>query len=154
MKIGGIILTVASIFIGCAKPAEDPGITELETVEVGAAPDAELSTELDEQARQVSIDVGGELPNDIPSDLPIYSPSSLVDFGEIDSRRRYIAVDTSAVPSRVRSDLTSQLAAVGWELSTGTETELVLAKSGHSLTVVIEDLKPGTRLRYEYEPRR
>jgi len=154
MKIAAISLALASLFIGCAKPAEDPGITELETVEVGAAVDAELSTELDEQAHQVVVEMAGELPNDIPPDLPIYSPSSLVDFGEIDSGRRYVSVDTAAVPSRVGRDVRQQLATAGWEMTADSESKLGFVRSGHSLTVLIEDLKPGTRVRYEYEPRR
>jgi hypothetical protein len=153
MKSGAIFLALASVSIGCGKPAEDPGITELETVEVGVAPDAQLSTEFDDQAHQVVVEVGGELPNDIPPDVPIYSPSSLVDFGEIDGRRRYVSFDTSATPSRVGSDVTQQLANVGWELTAGSESKLEFVKTGRSLTVVIEALKPGTRLRYEYAPR-
>jgi hypothetical protein len=125
----------------------------LETVEIGSAPDAELSTDLDEQGRQVEIEVSGVLPTDVPLDVPIHSPSSVIDFGQVDEVRRYVAVDTSAGVSIVRGKLISELGAEGWALASEAGSSLEFDKAGSSLVVVVDDLKPGTRLRYEYHPR-
>ncbi len=153
MRLGLVFMVLMLVAHGCGKPASDQGITELDTVEVGAAPDSGLSTEFDEQARQVVSESAGVLPTDIPLDVPIHSPSSLVDFGEASEQRRYVAVDTSANVSRVRGQVISKLASAGWELSNEADPRLEFNKAGNSLIVVVEDLEPGTRLRYEYSPR-
>ncbi len=154
MKRGFVCLALLILVVGCNRPpSRDRGITELEDIDIGAAPDAELSTELDEQGRRIAIEVSGVLPTDVPLDVPIHSPSSLIDFGEVDEQRRYVAVDTSAGMSTVRGRLVSELGTQGWALASEEESKLEFSKAGRSLVVVVEDLKPGTRLRYEYKPR-
>lgn len=153
MRMSSVCMALLLLVYGCSKPARDQGITELDTVEVGDASDAEFSTEFDEQARQVVTEAAGVLPTDIPLDVPIHSPSSLVDFGEAGEQRRYVAVDTSANVRKIRREIVSELASAGWELSNDTEPRMEFSKAGNSLSVVVQDLKPGTRLRYEYSPR-
>jgi len=154
MKRGFVRLGLLILVVGCNRaPSKDRGTTELEDIDIGAAPDAELSTELDEQGRQVAIEVSGVLPTDVPLDVPIHSPSSLVDFGEVDEQRRYLAVDTSAGVGTVRGQLVSELGDQGWALASEAGSKLEFSKAGRLLVVVVEDLKPGTRLRYEYKPR-
>ena len=153
MRIVITSLLLSCVWIGCRQPANDQGITELETVEVGAAPDAELSTELDEQAKRIVVESSGVLPTDIPLDVPIYSPASLVDFGKAAENRNFVAVDTSAAVARVRDQVTSELTASGWKIDSASDSNLEFGKDGAALTVLLEDLKQGTRLRYEYTPR-
>lgn len=153
MRLGSIVMALLLLAFGCSKSARDQGITELDTVEIGEAPDAGFSTEFDEQARQVVTEAAGVLPTDIPLDVPIHSPSSLIDFGEAGEQRRYVAVDTSANVSKIRQKVVSELASAGWELSSDADPRMEFSKAGNSLIVVVEDLRPGTRLRYEYSPR-
>lgn len=152
MRIEVVCLSLLMSTIGCNKPAEDTGVTELETVEIGSAIDAELSTELDEQGRRVAVEVAGVLPGDLPPEVRIYSPSSVVDFGDLDDRHRFVTVDVAAPPDRVRAGVGAQLEGAGWNRVTETKARLDFVQGSRALSVGIEDLASGTRLRYEYEP--
>lgn len=138
--------------LGCSQAVEDTGVTELETVDIGSAIDAELSTELDKQGRRVAVEVSGVLPGDLPPEVRIYSPSSVVDFGDIDERRRFVTVDVGAPVGRVRAEVRAQLEAAGWKRVSETEVRLDFVQGSRALGIGIEDLASGTRLRYEYEP--
>ena len=153
MRLGIALSCIALTSVGCGSQAKDTGITELETVDIDEAIDAELSTEADERGRQVVAAVSGVLPTDIPVDLPIYAPSSLVDFGDIEGGLKYVAVDTSGPVEKVRGEATGQLGGAGWQVVSETESSLEIAKASQSVTVTFEDLKPGTRVRYQYTPR-
>ena len=151
MKRKWIFLPLVALIFGCNQaPQKNQGVIELETVDIGAAPDAGLSTEGDEQGRYVAADVAGVLPTDVPADVTIYSPSSLVDFGELDDGRRFLAVDTPSNLESVRSQVVSELEAVGWRLASEQNSRLRFTKANAQLIVVLEDLEAGSRIRYEY----
>ena len=150
VSLTAIVLLVA----GCGRTSGGRyGGGEVETVDVDAGLGAELTTEFDEQARQVDASVAGVVPLDFPADVPIYSPSSLVDFGEIDGSRRYLEFDTTEPPSAVRGKLKSALINKGWIPSPSTGGVESYLKGSHRLGIQLSDLRPGTRIRYEYEPR-
>ena len=148
------LAVIAILLAGCGQtPAARRGIGDVETVEVDAGPGAELTTEFDEQAQQLDSSLAGVVPEDFPEDVPIYTPSSLVDFGEIREGWRYLEFDTAKTPPAVRAKLKTGLVDNGWLPSTaggGVESYL---KGGRRLGINLSDLHPGTRIRYEYEPR-
>ncbi len=134
---------------GCGdRPAPPPA--PLETVDVDAAPDAELSTADDPQAAPRGPEVAGVLPGGVPRDLPLYKPSSLVAYGEVSAGRHFIVLDTPDPPAGVRGWLDQRLAAAGWQpAGPGAWRH---PRGDRRLTVTFEPLGRGTRLRLEYPP--
>ena len=147
-----ILLTGVGIVIaGCDRSApKQQKPQELETVEVGGGLDAELTTELDQKARQVAIEVGGVLPSDFPSDLPVFSPSSVVDFGQLPSGGGFVVVDSPVPVDEVRSSLASQLQRSGWGVESIGDTGNTYSKGGKRVRLTLTDLTSATRIRYEY----
>ena len=70
--------------LGACSPAPPPAAErapELATVEVSAAPDAAYSIADDKVERRANPNaIAGALPDGFPTDIPVYLPSSLVDF--------------------------------------------------------------------------
>lgn len=141
-----LILVIVSISAGCRRQTESRGeLKELETVDVGVAPDAGLTTESDEQARREAVRTAGVLPSDFPSGLPTFAPGSIVDFGP-----GFVDVDTSVSISEVRSSLSAQITRAGWSAERLGDRALSFSRSGRSVEIVLTDLSPGTRIRYSY----
>lgn len=134
-------------FAGCAAPTSED--KEIDTVDV--TPGLEVDTSGDEQARARQPALSGILPTDFPRDLPLYLPASLVDYGESEAGRPTVTLLTADEISRVRRDLHAKLAAAGWESSSGAAGTEVLKKGGARAWLVLEDGRPGTRYRYEYQ---
>lgn len=147
------VVGLGALLFACSRPSsERREPVDLQTVDIEPAPDAELSTELDEKGRRPSTGLGGVLPTSVPRDLAVYEPSSLVDFGELADGRHFIEVDTPAPLSGVRIQVIDRLRAVDWEVSSESETSLVLSKGGRRLTVTLRQAGRGTRIRYEFVP--
>jgi hypothetical protein len=146
-------LLVVVIVLGAACDRSAPKqqkIKELETVEVGGGPDAALTTELDQKARQVAIEVGGVLPSDFPSDLPVFSPSSVVDFGQLPTGGGFVEVDSPVPVDEVRSSLATLLQRSGWSVEAIGDAGNTYSKGGHRVRLTLTDLTSATRIRYEY----
>ncbi len=94
--------------------------------------------------------LAGVLPSDFPPDLPVFRPSSIVDFGQPTSASRFVTVDTSAPAGQARGSLEGQLRRAGWRLEPISESTWSCTKDGRRVRVVLEDLRSGTRIRYEY----
>jgi hypothetical protein len=110
-----LVLTAVLLAAGGCQRSKDGGPAEkLETVEVGEGFDVGLTTAYDQKAKQVGPEVAGVLPDGFPRDLPLYTPSSLVDFGEADAGLQYLEFDTSDSAAVVRRRLEAKLAASGW----------------------------------------
>jgi len=152
MRLVGIAM-LSLLFVGACGRRTGPGSDEskpLETVEVDEGPEAALTTEYDEfAAPRPAQEMAGVLPSDLPSDVPVFSPSSLVDFGS-PGGERYVELDTSAPMNGVRASLESQLSNAGWRSSGSSGEAMVFTKAGRELRVVLQDLSAGTRVRYEY----
>lgn len=153
MRMVGIMMSGLLLLLGACGRGAGPGSDEvkpLETVDVDEGPEAALTTEHDEfAAPRPAQEIAGILPSDFPSDVPVFSPSSLVDFGS-PGTERYVELDTSAPIGRVRSSVESDLSSSGWSSSGSASEALVFVKAGRELRVVLRDLSPGTRIRYEY----
>lgn len=129
------------------------GDTELETVDVAAAPDAAVSTEFDEQARQPPAqEMAGVLPSSFPAGMLVFSPASVVDFGDLPGEREFVVLDTSAGVSQVRLTFGNRVATSGWLVEPLDGDGYAFSRGGQRVLVNLEDLGAGTRIRYEYEP--
>ena len=152
MRMVGIVMSGLLLLGACGRGA-GPGSDQakpLETVDVDEGPEATFTTEHDEfAAPRPAQEIAGILPSDFPSDVPVFSPSSLVDFGS-PGTERYVELDTSAPIAGVRSSVESGLSSSGWSSSGSASEALVFVKAGRELRVVLRDLSPGTRIRYEY----
>ncbi|TNF70718.1 MAG: hypothetical protein EP299_13435 [Acidobacteria bacterium] len=142
-----VLLLVA---VGCQRSGERGPAEKLDTVEVGEGFDAGLTTAFDQKAKQVGGEkISGVLPQGFPRDLPLYTPSSLVDFGEADAGMHYLEFDTSDGAAVVRRRLEADLANSGWRpLSADLTTSFV--KGDRQVTLAVRDLSPGARIRYVY----
>ena len=117
--------------------------------------DAELSTEDDLKAvERASPSIFGLLPGDVPSDLPVFSPSSVVDFGQLGGGRAYVELDAGARRDAVRAWLGTRLPAAGWSIGAIGDTVVQAHRGPESVEYRLTDLGSGTRIRLEYEPRR
>lgn len=155
MQARPIGLVALAVALACGAPAESPrgrakterrAADQLETVDVGGAIDADLSTSGDEQARGVGSHVAGVLPGGFPRDLPLPKPSTLVDFGAADGRS-FVVLRSSQAVGQLRPRWESQLSAAGWKRA-GAEW----SRNGRRVRIGVEDAAPGTRVRIEYRP--
>jgi hypothetical protein len=136
--------------LGCPRPSgpNDPGAI------VDVPPSIEVTTENDPKERYRPPEFAGVLPSDFPADLPIYKPSSLMDFGE--TQRGYLVSMLSPDRlSKVRRMLHENLSSDGWSAThaspaKGKGESVVLRKDGRRVWLHLEDGRPGTVYRFEY----
>ncbi|MEE9562346.1 MAG: hypothetical protein V3W50_04680 [Thermoanaerobaculia bacterium] len=149
-RIGVLLLAAALLVaIGCQRSQDRERAEKLETVDVGEGLGAGLTTAYDEQAKQIGPEISGVLPQGFPRDVPLYTPSSLVDFGEADAGMHYLVFDTSGSAAVVRRRLQADLSKSGWRpLSADLAASFV--KGDRQVGLTIRDLSPGARIRYVY----
>lgn len=140
------VLLVTSACSPASPPAAEK-TSDLETVEVTAAPDAAYSTADDRVERRADPGaMAGALPDGFPPDIPVYRPSSLVDFTARPEGGFVVAFATPAEVSIVASAMTQKLRAAGWQAGTaGTWT-----KAGRKLRLTVEPSAAGSRFRLEF----
>lgn len=131
---------------GPAPPAGEPAPPQATTVEVGAAPDATLSTASDRVETRHESAFAGVLPTGFPKDVPVYEPSSLVDFGE-GGGWSYSVFQTSQDLAVARQRFQELLRARGW----AADSAAGFVKQGRHLRVEFESAHPGARIRVEYQ---
>ena len=123
---------------------------ELETVDVGGGYDANLSTEEDQRERRIEADIGGVLPSDFPPEMPVFTPSSIVDFGQPGGSGNYVVVDTPVPMSEVESLLATRIGRAGWSVDAIGDEGTIYLREGRRVRVIVADLGSGSRIRYEY----
>lgn len=149
-----LIAFLAMLASACAPPPPEEPV-ELETVDVELPIDAELSTENDLKAvKRAAEAISGLVPGDVPSDLPLFSPSSVVDFGDAGGGRSYVELDTGARPDAVRRWLGERLPAAGWSVGAIGDALVEAHKGPATVEYRLTGLGSGTRIRLEYQPRR
>lgn len=120
---------------------------ELATVEVTAAPDAALSTADDRIERRADANaMAGALPDGFPPDIPVYRPSSLVDFAARPEGGYRVAFASPSEASTVRSAMTGKLAAAGWQAGAPGDW----TKAGRRLRLTVESSAAGSRFHLEF----
>jgi len=141
---------VAACFAGaCSPPAPDEPLV-IETVDVAPPLDAELSTEDDQKAVARAAQISGLVPGDVPPDLPLFVPSSVVDFGGPSGGRSYVELDTSEPIAAVRRWLGERLPAAGWTVGAIGDDLVQAHKGAARVDFRLADQGPGTRIRLEY----
>ena len=140
----GVVLMIG--LVACERSADDAKPPqELETVDIGGGLDAGLTTEFDEKARQVGIELGGVLPSDFPAAMPTLSPASVVDFGP-----GFVELDTPLPLSEAQSSLGGQIRRAGWAIDSTGEAGSLYSRDGRQVRVTLTAAGTGTRIRYEY----
>ena len=144
------VLSSALLLGAACSPAPPPAAErsqELATVEVTAAPDAALSTAEDRIERRADPNaMAGALPDGFPPDIPVYRPSSLVDFTARPEGGYRVAFASPAEASTVRSAMTRKLGAAGWQAGAPGDW----TKAGRKLRFTVESSAAGSRFHLEF----
>ncbi len=137
----------------CARKAARPAAGgELETVDVSAAPDAAASLAEDgiEQRRaEPAGGVAGALPEGFPKEVPLPTPSSLVDFAAAGSGGLSVTLEIQESAAAVESSYRRRLQAAGF----ASGADGVWRRDGRSLRFSVESHQGVARLVLEVLPR-
>ncbi len=138
---------IAAAACSPAPPPVADKAPELATVEVTAAPDAAYSTAEDRVERRADPNaLAGALPDGFPSDIPVYRPSSLVDFSPRPDGGAMVVFATPAEVATVSSAMTQKLRGAGWQPGTAGNW----TKAGRKLRLAVESTAAGSRFRIEF----
>ena len=143
-----LILGSAPWFLNCGKSepvSVDPG----EAVDVTASPVENLTTEYDEVAPERDDEqLSGVLPTGFPADVPVYTPSSLIEFGEGGSGR-FVLLATPDPNDVVRGSYRATLESAGWTPSGGGREER-FSKGDRLIKVEVRIKGSGSEIRIAY----
>ncbi|MEO8198426.1 MAG: hypothetical protein ABI689_17065 [Thermoanaerobaculia bacterium] len=145
LPVAALLVTIAA-----CNPAPPPAAEkapELATVEVTAAPDAAYSMADDRVERRADPNaLAGALPDGFPADIPVYRPSSLVDFTPRPDGGATVVFATPAEVATVSSAMRQRLLASGWQAGTSGNW----TKAGRKLRLTVESTAAGARFRVEF----
>ncbi len=148
--LAAALAVVASCGQSRRDPSQAPPDPPLETVEVGDALDAELDTSEDVvAARRPREDVGGVLPGGFPRDLPLPTPTTLVDFGDATGGGAWVLLASPRSAAALSSQLAQDLPAAGWRLSAA-GPPWTAARDGRSVRIAVTARGAGSELKIEY----
>ena len=140
-------LLAMSMACSPAPPPATERAPELATVEVAAAPDAAYSTADDRVERRVDPNaMAGALPDGFPADIPVYRPSSLVDFTPRAEGGAVVVFGTPSTAAAVTAALQQKLRAAGWQAGSAGQW----TKAGRRLHLSVESTAAGSRFRLEF----
>ena len=122
----------------------------IETVDVGESIDSQIRPEDDPRAEVRARGLVGVLPGDFPSDLWVYEPASIVDFGTAEAGRSYVALRAVATPEAVSRRLQAEEGQRDWRVSVVTPTLLTFSKEGRLVEAELEQRGNETWIRIEY----
>ncbi len=144
-----LVLAALAATWACS-PAPPPAAEkapELATVEVTAAPDAAYSTADDRVERRADPNaMAGALPDGFPADIPVYRPSSLVDFTPRPDGGAVVVFATPAEVAPVAAAMGQKLRAAGWQAGAAGQW----TKAGRKLHLAVEATAAGARFRIEF----
>lgn len=131
--------------LGACQPSiEEPEIVDTVDVE----PSLSITPDEDQTAVARAPELVGILPADFPTDLPLFLPASLVDFGTNEGAR-YVSLLTATSLQRVDRELAALLRQKGWSVSDAAGGKR-LRKGSQQVTLRLENARPGTLFHYEY----
>ena len=143
-----VALVAVSLLAGCTKESAEP--KEIETVDVSPGRTAVLTTLYDDVAPQRHESFSGVLPPGFPVALPLYDPSSLTDFGDIDTGGQYVLMFSPDNAAMVCDRMVGELRRSGWALIQGDIEHGSYRRGSRRVTMAIREAKPGTEIRVEY----
>ena len=146
-----LVAALPFLLLACGGGPEPDRDQPLETVEVGAPPDAELTLDEEVQAEVRRIRTGGVLPADFPSDFPTYPRSSLVDFGVSPAGDRFLLFDSGSRADEVEEAMLGLLRRAGWEPAAGSGGPgAAYGKRGRVVRMEIRPQKAGSAILLYY----
>lgn len=142
-----LLLALAPSLAGCGQQAADAGAGQKAPETVDIAPAISVPTDGDVEAAAPRKGLVGVLPNDFPRDLPIYLPSSVIDFGKKDGRRFVLLQSPDPRPG-VEAWLRRAAADAGYRVE-GQGGRLQLRKGERRVTLGFAG-QGTSEFRYEY----
>ena len=142
-------LAPAAFWVLACPAGGPPDEAEIETVDVRPSRTSLLTTAYDVEAPERHEAFTGVLPSDFPSDLPLYDPSNLTDFGD-HGRARFVLLFTPDAATMVRDRMRGELARSGWALIDGSLERGTWRRGSQSVILDINDARPGTEIHIEY----
>ena len=104
-------------WVGCARAPEPAENGHLETVEVGVKLDEYASLEeepVEVRRREPASGIAGVLPEGFPGDVPLPTPSSLVDFVAEPGRGLSVTLERQSPPEAARRSYEAKLRGAGF----------------------------------------
>ena len=152
MKLGlgrraACFLLALGFLAGCGEKTADAGAPPPAPETVDITPPLAPPTEGDIQAAPPRKGLVGVLPNDFPRDLPIYLPSSIIDFGKKDGRR-FVLLQSPDPRGTVEAWMRRAAGEAGYRVS-GQGGRLELRKGDRRASLGITG-QSTAELRYEY----
>jgi hypothetical protein len=146
------VLVAAILFSGCApgaEPGAEPALLESEDIVGGPTSAMTAEGDLTAQRGEASDALIGVLPEGVPSDLPIYRPSSLVDFGGGASMGvpGWVKLHSPDGAEKVTSQLRAALDASGWR---NQGDPWVRRKGDRTVRISIRSLGSGSEIEIAY----
>lgn len=135
---------------GCRRGEPTADGDAIAAVDVGEPIDSQIRPEEDERAEVRARGLLGVLPGDFPSDLWVYEPASIVDFGAAEPGRSYIALRTVAAPAEVSRRFQAEERKRGWQVAVVASTLLTFSKDGRLVEAELEQRGNETWIRIEY----
>lgn len=139
-----LLCVLAIAVLGCGADAAPRPDAELETTDVTAQPDATASLAGDVVAAPRAEGAGavaGALPSDFPRDVPLPSPSSLVDFSSSPGLRS-LTLESPLAPEAARAEYEARLRAAGFR----EDPRGGWSARGHALSFSVESFHGAARL--------
>ncbi len=143
-----VLMLGVLLWTACGAPQEETARRPSEIIDVRPMID-EVETSGDPQAVARKPQLVGVMPSSFPSDIPLFLPASLVDFGTSPDGLRSVSLATSVGQSKVRQDLMASLMAAGWR-SEESGGSMLLRKDGRSVRLRIEKASTGAVYHFEY----
>jgi len=152
LHFGLMVFVLAALLGACGSRRQGQPSDRLDTVEVKPAPEASLEVKDDVKApERGTTGLTGVVPADFPSDVPLYSPASITDFGQTAGGRRQLTFTTPAGPDKVRAWLTSKLPARGWSEVPGASGDTLRYEKGQrTVSITVRRDPVGAVYRIEY----
>jgi len=143
-------IVLACLGSACAPAPEraPTGGERLETVEVGAKLDAHASLEEDPieiRRREPSGGISGVLPEGFPSDVPLPTPSSLVDFVAAPGEGLAVTLEVQSSPEVALAGYEAKLRAAGF----GSRGGGVWSRERRRIRVSVDSFGGAARIRVE-----
>ncbi len=137
----------AMLIIGLAGCSNTDSSSQQRKEVVDVPPLLEVSTDNDQQAVPRPAELSGQLPSDFPADLPVYVPSSLVNFGRDGGPwLELLCADTQA---KVTAELPTLVSNAGWGVETS-GSSVTATRNGRRVIFTISAGNPGTLIRVDY----
>jgi hypothetical protein len=147
VKTGAALILAMLAVAGCGQQSADAGGKQAAPETVDVAPPLSVDTEGDVKAAPPKKGLVGVLPTDFPRDLPVYIPSSVIDFGKKDGRR-FVVLQSQDGRGEVEAWLRRAAGPAGYKVE-GSGGRMTLRKGERRVDLIVSG--SGTsEFRYQY----